>query len=49
MALEARIYLYDIQQSIKRLEKIINGKTFETYASDETLVWAVERGLSITW
>jgi uncharacterized protein with HEPN domain len=47
MPLEARVYIYDIQQAIKRIEKITEDKTFEANASDETLVWAVERGLSI--
>ncbi|MGL4611926.1 MAG: HepT-like ribonuclease domain-containing protein [Trueperaceae bacterium] len=47
MPLEAKVYLYDIQQAIERVEKIVQDKKFESYVSDETLVWAVERGLSI--
>jgi uncharacterized protein with HEPN domain len=47
MPLEANVYLYDIYEAINRIATITDRKTFETYANDETIVWAVERGLSI--
>jgi uncharacterized protein with HEPN domain len=47
MPLEPKVYLLDILNAIKRIEKIISSQTYESYSQDETLVWAVERGLSI--
>jgi uncharacterized protein with HEPN domain len=47
MPLEAKVYLLDISTAVQRIENMTTGQTFESYSQNETLVWAVERGLSI--
>jgi len=43
MQLEAKKYLYDIQQAIRLLTTFTAGKDFEDYAADAMLRAAVER------
>lgn len=47
MRLEARKYLFDIQQAADRIAQFCEGKTFEDYRSDELLRSAVERQFEI--
>jgi uncharacterized protein with HEPN domain len=43
MRLEAKKYLYDVQQAAVRIAKFIAGKQFEDYQSSAMLRSAVER------
>jgi len=43
MRLEAKKYLYDIQQAVRLLTAFTAGKHFEDYAADAMLRAAVER------
>jgi len=47
MQLEARKYLYDIQQAARRLEQFTEGRTLDTYVADAMLRAAVERQFEI--
>jgi len=47
MRLEARKYLYDIEQAAARLEGFVAGKTLEDYLSHAMLRAAVERQFEI--
>lgn len=47
MQLEARKYLFDIQQAARRLEEFTAGRTFEHYVADAMLRSAVERQFEI--
>lgn len=47
MRLEARKYLYDIQQAASRIADFTDGKTFEGYLQDAVLRSAVERQFEI--
>ena len=47
MRLEARKYLFDIQEAASLASKFTNGKTFQDYQSDPMLRFAVERAFSI--
>jgi uncharacterized protein with HEPN domain len=47
MRLEARKYLFDIQQAADRVARFCEGKKFEDYRSDELLRSAVERQFEI--
>src|SRR5688500_4743306 len=47
MQLEARKYLFDIQQASRRLEEFTRGRTFEHYGADAMLRSAVERQFEI--
>jgi uncharacterized protein with HEPN domain len=47
MRLEARKYLYDIQEAASLAEKFSAGKTFEQYQQDQMLRLAVERVFAI--
>ena len=47
MQLEARKYLYDIQQAASLLDEFVTGKTFADYQRDAMLRAAVERKFEI--
>lgn len=47
MRLEARKYLYDIQEAAGLAAQFTAGKTFSDYQSDPMLRFAVERAFSI--
>jgi len=47
MRLEARKYLFDIQQAADSVAAFCAGKTFEQYRADEILRAAVERKFGI--
>jgi uncharacterized protein with HEPN domain len=47
MRLEAKKYLYDIQQAVRLLTAFTAGKDFEDYAADAMLRAAVERQFEI--
>jgi uncharacterized protein with HEPN domain len=47
MRLEARKYLYDIQQAVVRISEFTQGKRFEDYQSEAMLRAAVERQFEI--
>ena len=47
MQLEAKKYLYDIQQAAARIAEFTAGKVFEEYQSDAMLRAAVERQFEI--
>ena len=47
MRLEAKKYLYDIQQTAKLLAQFTAGKMFLDYQREPMLRFAVERGLAI--
>jgi uncharacterized protein with HEPN domain len=47
MRLEAKKYLFDIQQAAIRLAEFTSGQTFETYVADAMLRAAVERQFEI--
>ena len=47
MRLEARKYLYDIQQAAGLLDEFVTGKTFDDYQHDAMLRAAVEREFEI--
>ena len=47
MQLEARKYLYDIQQAAGLLDEFVTGKTFADYQRDAMLRAAVERKFEI--
>jgi len=47
MRLEARKYLFDIQQAARRLAEFTSGRTLESYVSDAMLRAAVERQFEI--
>ncbi|HMA87309.1 MAG TPA: HepT-like ribonuclease domain-containing protein [Burkholderiales bacterium] len=47
MRLEARKYLYDIQQAANSIAAFCAGKTFEEYRADDLLRAAVERKFGI--
>ena len=47
MQLEARKYLYDIQQAASLLDEFVTGKTFADYQCDAMLRAAVERKFEI--
>jgi uncharacterized protein with HEPN domain len=46
-ARDARAFLDDIIDAIDLLRRLVEGRTLETYRSEEPLRWAVERGLEI--
>ena len=48
MQLEARKYLYDIQQAADLIVQFTSGKTFVDYQREPMLRLAVERALTIT-
>lgn len=47
MQLEARKYLFDIQQAAGRLAEFTGGRTLDTYVADAMLRAAVERQFEI--
>ena len=47
MQLDARKYLFDIQQAARRLAEFTGGRTLETYVADAMLRAAVERQFEI--
>jgi uncharacterized protein with HEPN domain len=47
MQLEAKKYLYDIQQAANLLARFVDGKTFADYEADQMLRSAVERQFGI--
>ena len=47
MRLEAKKYLYDIQQAASRLKEFTSGATFQIYLTDALLRSGVERQLEI--
>jgi uncharacterized protein with HEPN domain len=47
MQLEAKKYLYDIQQAVERIVEFTAGKRFEDYRSNPMLRAAVERQFEI--
>jgi uncharacterized protein with HEPN domain len=47
MRLEARKYLYDVQQAAARISEFTSGKRFEDYQSEAMLRAAVERQFEI--
>lgn len=47
MRLEARKYLYDIQQAAARISEFTSGKRFEDYRNEAMLRAAVERQFEI--
>lgn len=47
MLLEAKKYLFDVQQAAARLAEFTAGKTFEDYRNDAMLRAAVERQFEI--
>ena len=47
MRLEARKYLFDIQQAVDRITRFCEGKKFEDYRGDDLLRSAVERQFEI--
>jgi len=47
MRLEARKYLYDIDQALARLTRFVAGRTIDDYLADAMLRAAVERQFEI--
>jgi uncharacterized protein with HEPN domain len=47
MRLEARKYLFDMQQAAELIDRFTTGRTFEDYAADPMLRSAVERQFEI--
>lgn len=47
MRLEAKKFLYDIQQASRLVSQFTNGKSFDEYASDAMMRAAVEREFEI--
>jgi uncharacterized protein with HEPN domain len=47
MQLEARKYLFDIQQAAQRIARFCQGRRFDDYQADELLRSAVERQFEI--
>ena len=47
MRLEAKKYLYDIQQAAELITQFVAGKTFADYEREPMLRFAVERGFEI--
>jgi len=49
MPIEARKYLFDIQQAIELIEGFCSGKSFPDYQQNPMLRSAVERQYRIVW
>ena len=48
MSADAKKYLWDVREAAGRINRFINGRTFDDYLNDEMLRAAVERQFEIT-